>query len=341
MPRVTSHKGVRLLEPRWRRDLGDYVVAATVRGERLFYALGDGRVGALTAATGGPLWERPVSAAGLTGLSVSSDGSRLLTAGPEKAARLLDAEGGEVMRLPGERGYVECIAIAPDGRMLATAHGRTVRLWAHDGRPHLETEPHPSTVVAMAFSADGQFLATCCYGGLWIIPVAGGQSRLLPWKGSLISAAWRPDGTVVACGSQDCSVHFWRLKTGKDAEMTGYPLKPRSLVWAKDGSWLATSGDAAICLWSFVGKGPEGTRPKILEGHEEPCTTLALSPDGAILASGAQDGVVIAWRPDHGRKPHALGALDGAITALTWADQPRLLVGADGNGAMAAWSVEG
>ena len=33
----------------------------------------------------------------------------------------------------------------------------------------------------------------------------------------------KPDGDIVACGSQDNSVHFWRRSTGMDAEMTGYP----------------------------------------------------------------------------------------------------------------------
>ncbi len=27
---------------------------------------------------------------------------------------------------------------------------------------------------------------------------------------SLVSLAWSPDEKIVACGSQDCSVHFWR-----------------------------------------------------------------------------------------------------------------------------------
>ena len=48
----------------------------------------------------------------------------------------------------------------------------------------------------------------------------------------LVSLALSPDGNVVACGSQDKSVHFWRRSNGQDSMMTDYPWKPSELAFS-------------------------------------------------------------------------------------------------------------
>ena len=100
-----------------------------------------------------------------------------------------------------------------------------------------------------------------------------------------------PDGDIVACGSQDNSVHFWRRSTGMDAEMTGYPGKPSHLSFDDRGKLLATSGSERITVWSFIGNGPEGTMPGELCHHTEPISSLAFSNKGMLVASGSRDGL--------------------------------------------------
>jgi WD40 repeat protein len=229
--------------------------------------------------------------------------------------------------------------------MLATASGKRVRLWGADGTPRLETESHASTITGLAWSSDGKQLATCCYGGvqLWNV-AAGAQGRHLPWKGSLISLAWSPDDRVIACASQDCSVHFWRLDSAKDSEMTGYPFKPRAIAWDARGSMLATSGDATITCWDFSGKGPEGTSPLQLVGHKTLVTCLAFSPRRAVLASGAQDSSVLLWEPRRGQPKRDLGPvgyafLEDEISGMAWDREHRSLVAVDAAGHVACWQA--
>jgi WD40 repeat protein len=161
----------------------------------------------------------------------------------------------------------------------------------------------------------------------------------LAWKGSLISMAWSPDAKVIACGSQDSSVHFWRLASGNDSQMSGYPFKPKALAWDRESKLLATSGDATVTVWDFRGKGPEGTRPIQLEAHKGVCTSLAFSPHGGMLASGGQDLSVLLWEPRKSSKPLRFAFLEDEVTGLCWHPERPTLVGADASGMLFAWDI--
>ncbi|MCK6544981.1 WD40 repeat domain-containing protein [Myxococcota bacterium] len=305
------------LGAQWRLALGDHVAALGRSAHGFVFAgLGDGRLVGVELAGGAVRFDLRAHDAVL-GLSISPD------------------------ELPGgSRAGVDVVAWAPRGGRLATASGRRVRIWSRDGDPIFESDPLPSSAPDLAWRPDGDVLAVACYGGVHLLPMlASGPVRHLAWKGSLISITWSPDTKVVACGSQDCSVHFWRLATGADSEMTGYATKPKALTWDRTSELLATAGGASITLWRFAGPGPEGSRPIVLEGHERPVTQLQFHPAAATLASGDPDGVVCLWHPKKSRRPIARARLDAAITAMTWDQEGRTLVVAGANGTVCAFDA--
>jgi WD40 repeat protein len=346
MPPVTAAptkgKARTELTPRFRLDAGDYVTSLDVSrdGHTCAVGTGAGELLVIDTARGEVRWRAKPHPDGVLEVGFSPTGDRLATCGQDSKAALFSMSGERLRDLPGDARWVEHLAWAPAGDRLATSAGKKVRLWTSAGEPIVETEPLPSTVTAIAWSRNGAELAASAYGGVHLWSVARGtRSRSLEWQGSLLSMAWSPDGKVIACGSQDCSVHFWRLKTGQDSEMSGYPFKPKALAWDSRSQYLATSGAGAVTVWSFGGKGPEGSTPLLLESHQGAVTCLAWSPIHTTLASGSQDTGVLLWEPRNGKKPVRHAFLEDEVTALVWHPDHKGLVGADGAGTVVYWEV--
>jgi WD40 repeat protein len=341
MPSVSDRPAKTELKQGFQTSLEDYVVALEVSEDRALcvLGLGGGRVVGLDLASGGTLFSVSAHEKGLLGVRLAPDGERFITCGHEQSAKVWSREGKLLLTLPGGGGNsVECVAWAPKGNRIATASGKKVRVWRADGEPLLESEDLASTATGLVFRSDGSGLAASCFGGVHVFPfVEGAKARHLPWRGSLISLAWSPDGRVIACATQEKSVQFWRLGSGQDAQMSGYAFKPKALAWDLESRLLATSGDTQVTVWDFRGKGPEGTHPMELRGHQGLATCLAFARYGGILASGSEDTSVLLWEPRRTDRPMAFAFLEDEVTALTWVGARRLLLGADASGVVRAW----
>lgn len=339
MPRVKRRQLVGVLEV----QLDEFPRGLEFSPDARALAVGaaDGTVTCLDATSGARRWQARLPGSVST-LGWSPDGARLAAGCLDGTTRLFDAAGRELRVLPaGRAAWVEQLAWSPAG-VLASASGRVVRLWTSEGEPVLETQPHESTVTGLGWSPDGRTLYSACYGGVRAWPLeANVEARHLAWKGSLVSLAISPDGAVVAGGGQDCTVHFWRLPSGEDAEMSGYAVKPRALAWSPDSKRLATGGAAHICVWRFEGEGPEGTKPQVLKGHEKVVTQLRFAEGSRLLASGSEDGDVLLWTPDEGVEPAGLAPVGAPVAELAFSRGDALLAAGGANGRVVAWRPMG
>jgi len=332
----TTKQGPSELAVLWQSEVGDYVAAAAivVDGELAVLGLGDGAIVGIDLGTGRERFRRQAHFGGVLCVSPSPTGGQFATCGSDPAAKVWTSDGELVRGLPGSgTAWVEHVAWSPTGRHLATAAGRSVRVWDAEGRIVAEPEAVESTVTALAWRPDGTAIAATCYGGVRFWSVEASAVPLhLAWKGSLLSVAWSPDAKIIACASQDRSVHFWRLDAQADSEMSGYPLKPKALAWDSESRLLATSGDIAATLWDFRGKGPEGSTPIQLHAHTGAITCLAFSPRKGFLASGAKDAAVVLWEPRRQPRPIRHAKLRGEITTLSWHPRKRGLLATDDRG---------
>jgi WD40 repeat protein len=331
------------LDEAWSIATDEYPTALAFASDGRCCAIGDagGTVVVVDAAEGRVLARHSADAAGVLALAWQPGTRRLAVGGQSGVVALYGADGCEA-ETPLDGGWLERLAWQPDGRRLVAVQGRTLHQLDADGRRLASSAPQASTLTGLAFRAGGRQIVTCCYGGVAVHDAGSlAVTRRFRWNGSLIALALSPNDRVVAAGLQDATVHFWRFADGRDAQMSGYAMKPKSLAFSADSQWLATSGGPAVIVWPFDGRGPEGREPLLLPEHPAPVEWVAYAPRSAGLVSGCRAGELRLWVPPVRREPLAVKPLGHAVAGLAWGadgDDERLAV-ADAGGTVRGWTL--
>jgi WD40 repeat protein len=215
--------------------------------------------------------------------------------------------------------WAEHIAWSPSGKYLATACGRTLRLWSDKGELLQSFDEHSNTIAGIDWRSDSEELVSACYGQvIFWRPSSSSPKRILEWKGSMLCLAWSPDDRYLCHGNQDSTVHFWIVATGKDLQMSGYPIKVAQICWERKSKYLATAGSPQITVWDCSGKGPSGRMPQTLVYHRLPILAMRYQKDGPLLASGCAEGRLAVWRPSKRNIPDLIAHTGSPITAVAW-----------------------
>jgi len=109
----------------------------------------------------------------------------------------------------------------------------------------------------------------------------------------VLSIAYSPDGSRLACGAMDGGVHVFDTASGAHLHSLPGHFKPvRALAFSPDGRTLLTGCDDMLVHLYDVGA---GALVDALSGHESWVLSLAPHPGGAVVASGSADASVRLW----------------------------------------------
>jgi len=174
---------------------------------------------------------------------------------------------------------------------------------------------HSGTVSSVTWRPDGKQLASTGYGDgtlrIWDL-VAGTAPRVLRHRSRwVVSAVWSPVGDRLVSHSVE-SAHIWEPDTGREvrlirvnpearADIT-YPITGATIysVWSPDGKMLAMPGPGDVSIKLVDAR--SGEDGAVLRGHSDSShvSSIAWSPDGSRLVSGAWDATVRLWNPATG-----------------------------------------
>jgi WD40 repeat protein len=312
-------------------ELGEPVVALAFDrgGKHLAFALGDGSL-AIGAAGSGDA-PRKIQAHDGAALCLAADGGdAAFVTGGDDGKLIRTAADGTVATLAEWKGkWVEHVLAPANGEFRAAAVGKTVQMLARRDAKLMAVLEHPSTVAGIAVNPKAKRLAAAHYNGvsLWWTHGREQKPKVLQWRGSHIAVSWSPDGEFLMSTMQEMDLHGWRLSSGEDMRMSGYPSKVRSLAWSQHPYFLATSGADTVVCWPFAGSGPMG-RPPVELGYARsaPVSAVAAHPKGDWIAAGYGDGVValgsLSTRKAGFLKPPG----GGKVEALAFSPDGRLIV---------------
>ncbi|MGF1662087.1 MAG: WD40 repeat domain-containing protein [Kineosporiaceae bacterium] len=286
--------------PAWELDLGEPVThLAALDGGGV---VAGGSEGALVAVgADGRIVRRLHLGDPLLTLAVSPDGTRLAAGGGNRLA-LFDLTVDRVLADRRTR-WCGAAAWAAHSRDVVVGDGRRCHLLGREGELHWTSPELASTVAGLAFlRPDGRRVAAAAYQGVTLFePAADRLVEQLAAPGAIAGLTVSPNGRWVVGGSQDATLHGWKVPAGGDFRMSGFPTTVSRLAFEPAGRWLACDGGDAVALWDFSGAGPTGRRAALAVGHRGPVRALGWLPAASTtraLVSGDAAGDLALWRLD-------------------------------------------
>jgi WD40 repeat protein len=89
-------------------------------------------------------------------------------------------------------------------------------------------------------------------------------------------------------------------------------------------------------LWEV----PTGQSLKTLSGHTHPVSSVALSPDGRLLASGSFDQTVRLWEVNTGQNLKTLSGHTNWVWSVAFSPDGRLLASGSADATIKLWDVQ-
>jgi WD40 repeat protein len=269
--------------------------------------------------------------------------------------------GKLVATLHGHTGMITGLALAPDGKALATgSRDGTIRLWDLDAEKETaQLGMNEGKWITLTFTPDGKTLVSAAIDRpkikLWDVP--GRKMRgTLDAGGGVGDVAVSPDGALLAAGgASDNVVRLWDLKEEKQAgTLEGHTGNLREIAFSPDGKTLASAAtiqgpappgglgripyEGEIKLWDVASRSERLT----MRGHEYLLLCVAYAPEGGLLATGDDHGFVKLWDAATGKERATLNGHSGpntSVSDLAFSPDGKVLATASLDHTVLLWNV--
>ncbi len=206
--------------------------------------------------------------------------------------------------------------------------GRGFEWYYWQGQTHLASRTlrgHLDRVVSVAFSPDGQSVATVS-GGLDMTAVvweaASGRKRLTlaGHNGAVYSVAFSPDSRRIVTGAADNTARVWDAGSGRTLlTLRGHSDDVLTAAFSPDGGRIVTgSADHTAKVWDAA----SGRELAQLEGHSAPIWAVAFSPDGRHVVTASGDATAKVWDAASARELRTLEGHKGPVRAAAFSPDP-------------------
>lgn len=325
-----------------------YDIELSPAGDRVALLSWDGTLSLRRLFEREPLWNvehkgpegRPFPG---TAVAFEPHGERLASGGWDRSLHIWDArDGRHLMQRFGHLDRITSVAFLRADRVLTTSLDGSVREWDLSAEAGLRRVPHPHWVLGLAYSPEGERIATGCRDGFLRVIDRRSGARLgpEPVKQGMgcYSVSWSRDGRWIATADSWYPPEYgktsgFHLHDARSYERVASFLAPSAsvleLAFLDDSRTLALAlHDGGIELRDAL----TGQRLRRLDGHTHPrVNSVDVSPDGRRLASAGFDGTVRIWDLASGSCERVFSAHGQPVRAARWSPDGRRIAscGAD------------
>ena len=194
---------------------------------------------------------------------------------------------------------------------------------------------HTRAVYAVAFSPDGELLATASdeTARLWDTTTGQTIRTLTSRNGFVRAVAFSPHGKLLATASDE-TARLWDATTGLNIRTlisrNGFV---RAVAFSPDGKLLATASDDGVArLWDIA----TGQTIRTLTSRSGSLRAVAFSPNGKLLATASDDIRARLWDPATGQLVRTFA---GGVNGVAFSPDGKVLATASVDETVRLWDI--
>jgi WD40 repeat protein len=285
----------------------------------------------------------------VTGVAISPDGKTLAASSHDRKVWLWTLRTGAKHKptavpdgtLAGATNWDNTVAFSPDGASVAAGtSGAEVLVWSLATRAVTATVPQPQPVTSVAWDGTDTVAASDADGTVSLI---GLPTPVLATGNSPAGVAYSPDGKDLAVGGT--SVQLWNAATR--TLLATHPLPAgvtvNATVFSSGGVIAAALSDGTVALLDGRTLDPVGRPFGVIAGQGE-AESVAFSPDGRLIATGADDGSVRLYDVSDPARPRLLADVHHSgnpVYTVAFAPDGATVAAASTDDVVSLWHVTG
>nr|UXY87991.1 guanine nucleotide-binding protein beta SU like protein [Cryptomonas curvata] len=223
----------------------------------------------------------------------------------------------------------------------------TILVWEINNQTDMPIIPkkrlrgHSNFVSELALSFDGQFCISSSWDktlNLWDIETGKILKTFVGHKKDVLSVSFSTDNRQIVSSSRDYSIKIWNTvgqckDTFIDKDSTSW-ISCVKFIPNKNSNVLSCGWDGIVKIWNVVEKKVQMR----LNGHKGYLSSLCISPDGSLCASGGKDSTIMLWDLQEGKHLYSLNT-DNPINCMCFSPNRYWLCAGTSKG-IKIWDLE-